>query len=123
MFEELDIFVFTFGLTETWLHKPDGAALPLAPGVAGGEFDDNYEFCNMRASDVVADFLTFVDRLGGINPQAKIIVTVSPVPLIATYEIAMSSCRIATRRQRCASPRRRSSRRDRTSPTFPPMRS
>ena len=37
MFAELDYFVFTFGLTETWLHKPDGAALPLAPGVAGGE--------------------------------------------------------------------------------------
>jgi GSCFA family len=95
MFEELDIFVFTFGLTETWLHKPDGAALPLAPGVAGGEFDDNYEFCNMRASDVVADFLTFVDRLRGINPQAKIIVTVSPVPLIATYEdrhVLVSNC-------------------------------
>ncbi|MEA2832222.1 MAG: hypothetical protein QOG66_424 [Methylobacteriaceae bacterium] len=85
MFEELDIFVFTFGLTETWLHKPDGAALPLAPGVAGGELDDNYEFRNMPASEVVADFLAFVDRLRGVNPKAKIIVTVSPVPLIATY--------------------------------------
>ena len=49
----------------------------------------------MRASDVVADFLTFVDRPRGINPQAKIIVTVSPVPLIATYEdrhVLVSNC-------------------------------
>jgi hypothetical protein len=95
MFEELDIFVFTFGLTETWLHKAHGAALPLAPGVAGGEFDANYEFRNMRASEVVADFLAFVDRLRGVNPQAKIIVTVSPVPLIATYvdrHVLVSNC-------------------------------
>ena len=95
MFEELDIFVFTLGLTETWLHKPDGAALPLAPGVAGGEFDANYEFRNMRASEVVADFLAFVDRLRSVNPAAKIIVTVSPVPLIATYverHVLVSNC-------------------------------
>jgi GSCFA family len=95
MFEELDIFVFTFGLTETWLHKPDGAALPLAPGVAGGEFNEDYEFRNMRASEVVTDFLAFADRLRGINPDAKIIVTVSPVPLIATYEdrhVLVSNC-------------------------------
>ena len=95
MFEELDVFVFTFGLTETWLHKSDGAALPLAPGVAGGEFDDNYEFRNMRASEVVTDFLAFVDRLRGVNPDAKIIITVSPVPLIATYvdrHVLVSNC-------------------------------
>jgi hypothetical protein len=95
MFEELDVFVFTFGLTETWLSKADGAALPLAPGVAGGTFDDAYEFRNMRAAEVVADFLAFVDRLRGVNPRAKIIVTVSPVPLIATYvdrHVLVSNC-------------------------------
>jgi hypothetical protein len=95
MFEELDVFVFTFGLTESWLHKPDGVALPLAPGVAGGEFDETYEFRNMRASEVATDFLAFVDRLRGVNPGAKIIVTVSPVPLIATYvdrHVLVSNC-------------------------------
>jgi hypothetical protein len=95
MFEELDVFVFTFGLTETWLSKADGAALPLAPGVAGGTFDDAYEFRNMRAAEVVADFLGFVDRLREVNPRAKIIVTVSPVPLIATYvdrHVLVSNC-------------------------------
>jgi hypothetical protein len=95
MFEELDVFIFTFGLTETWLHKSDGAALPIAPGVAGGEFDNRYEFHNMQASEVVSDFLTFVDRLRGVNPKAKIVVTVSPVPLIATYvdrHVLVSNC-------------------------------
>jgi hypothetical protein len=95
MFEELDVFAFTFGLTESWMHKSDGAVVPLAPGVAGGTFDDNYEFCNMRTSEVVADFLTFVDRLYSVNPGARIIVTVSPVPLIATYvdrHVVVANC-------------------------------
>jgi len=95
MFEELDVFAFTFGLTETWLHKRDGAALPLAPGVAGGIFNGDYEFRNMRAAEVAADFLAFVDRLYSVNPHAKIIVTVSPVPLIATYvdrHVLVSNC-------------------------------
>ncbi|GAC1553624.1 MAG: GSCFA domain-containing protein [Beijerinckiaceae bacterium] len=95
MFEELDVFVFTFGLTETWLNKQNGAAVPLAPGVAGGTFDDRYEFRNMRASEVVVDFLAFVERLYSVNPKAKIVVTVSPVPLIATYvdrHVLVSNC-------------------------------
>jgi len=38
MIETMDVFVFTFGHTETWRHKKDGAILQLAPGVAGGEW-------------------------------------------------------------------------------------
>jgi hypothetical protein len=87
VFEELDVFVFTFGLTEGWLVKEDGAALQLAPGVAGGQFDtDKYEFKNMRPHEVASDFLDFVDRLRSVNVKAKIILSVSPVPMIATYE-------------------------------------
>lgn len=85
MFETLDVFVFTFGLTEGFVHTADGAALPLAPGVAGGVWDESaYAFTNARVGDVVADFLAFVDRLRAVNPGARIIVTVSPVPLVAT---------------------------------------
>ena len=39
LFETLDVFVLTLGLTEGWRWRADGAALPLAPGVAGGTFD------------------------------------------------------------------------------------
>jgi GSCFA family len=35
---------------------------------------------------VVSDLQQFVSQLLSINPNAKIILTVSPVPLIATYE-------------------------------------
>ena len=85
MFETLDVFLFTFGLTECWRHKSDGAVLQLAPGVAGGEWNpDEYEFWNSRIADVAGDFLQFVDKLRAINPKARVIVSVSPVPIIAT---------------------------------------
>ena len=87
MLETMDVFVFTFGHTETWRHKPDGAILQLAPGVAGGEWDENvYEFYNMTVSEVVRDFLAAVDRIREVNPRVRIILSVSPVGIIATYE-------------------------------------
>lgn len=87
MLETMDVFVFTFGHTETWRHKPDGAILQLAPGVAGGEWDPNvFEFYNMTVSEVVRDFLASVDRIREVNARARIVLSVSPVGIIATYE-------------------------------------
>ena len=87
MFEELDIFLFTLGLTEAWRSKIDGAVIPLAPGIAGGVMDEEkYEFVNFSSEMVIKDMQRFSKRMFEINPNAKIIFTVSPVPMIATYE-------------------------------------
>jgi hypothetical protein len=87
MFENLDVFVFTLGLTEAWRNRADGTIFPLAPGVVAGEMDhDQYEFINFSVKEVVSDLQHFISQLLSINPNAKIILTVSPVPLIATYE-------------------------------------
>ncbi|VWD51072.1 hypothetical protein BLA50215_06170 [Burkholderia lata] len=87
MLEQMDVLVFTLGLTEGWRSKEDGAVYPLAPGVAGGSMDpERYEFVNFTAGEVVADVQAFLDLLRVINPSAKVILTVSPVPLIATFE-------------------------------------
>lgn len=85
MFETLDIFVFTLGLTEGWESTVDGAVFPVCPGVSGGSFDPaRHAFRNFRVGDVTADLAAFVARLRGVNPGARIILTVSPVPLVAT---------------------------------------
>ncbi len=87
MFESLDVFVFTLGLTEGWRSRHDGAVFPLAPGVVAGSYSGgDYEFVNFSVRDVVADAEKFLARLRGVNPSARVIFTVSPVPLIATYE-------------------------------------
>jgi len=87
MFETLDVFVFTLGLTECWTSRADGAVFPLCPGVDGGKFDaEKHAFHNQTVEEVVADMSAFVDRLRAINESAEIILTVSPVPLMATAE-------------------------------------
>jgi hypothetical protein len=87
MFENCDIFVFTLGLTETWRSKADGTVYPLAPGVSGGSFDpSSHEFVNLDIHDVMEDMEHFLDGLKAVNPGVKVVLTVSPVPLIATYE-------------------------------------
>ena len=96
MFETLDVFVFTLGLTESWEYLPDGAVLPLAPGVAGGVWQsDLYRFRNYSAGEVERDLLAFLDRLRTVNPASRVILTVSPVPLVATFEdqhVLVSTC-------------------------------
>lgn len=86
-FEELDIFVFTLGLTECWISREDGAAYPICPGTGGGEFDaSKYKFVNFNVADVTEDMKQFTTLLRSVNQRAKIILTVSPVPLVATAE-------------------------------------
>jgi GSCFA family protein len=87
MLHELDFLVFTLGLTELWYRASDGAAYPICPGVVGGEFDPElHRFVNLDVDDVVEDMSAFFALLKGVNPRAKMILTVSPVALAATAE-------------------------------------
>ena len=87
LFADLDVFVFTLGLTEAWLSVEDGAVYPICPGVEGGSFDpERYRFVNLGVQDVIDDMAAFLADLRELNPGAQIILTVSPVPLAATAE-------------------------------------
>lgn len=83
--EELNVFVFTLGLTECWMDRRDGAVFPLAPGIAGGIYDEGkYTFHNMDVAETVEDMNASFGLIRARNPDARFIVTVSPVPLNAT---------------------------------------
>lgn len=83
--DKSDVFVFTLGLTEAWISKSDGAVFPLAPGVAAGEYKKGkHEFVNFSVQEIVDDFKEFAALLRKNNPKVKILLTVSPVPLMAT---------------------------------------
>jgi hypothetical protein len=87
MFETIDVFIFTLGLTECWGAKADGAVYPLCPGVAAGRFDPNqHVFLNLGVTEVVDDLNAFLSELRAVNPKVRLILTVSPVPLAATAE-------------------------------------
>lgn len=87
MFLESNVFIFTLGLTEAWVNCLTGDVFPLAPGVVAGDFDDQkYAFVNFSIDEVRTDLNSFLDKLKLVNPKIKVLLTVSPVPLIATAE-------------------------------------
>lgn len=85
MFAKLNVFVFTMGLTEGWENAEDGTMFAVAPGTVAGTYDpERHAFRNLRAAEVRADMLAFWERLRTVNPGARMLLTVSPVPLAAT---------------------------------------
>jgi len=100
LFAEMDVFIFTLGLTETWRHKQSRTVYPVAPGVIAGSFNDSeYEFVNYSASEVKRAFEEFVSVVtqlrGKARPDFRVILTVSPVPLTATassQHVLQASC-------------------------------
>ena len=87
VFSKSDVVVFTLGLTESWMSRQDGAVYPIAPGVTAGSMDESkYEFKNFDYSAVSVDLTAWCLRLRDLNPNVRILLTVSPVPLNATFE-------------------------------------
>jgi hypothetical protein len=88
MFETCDVLIFTLGLTEAWRSTIDGAIVPLAPGVVAAPTSSlsRYEFHNFTVAEMTADLAKFITRLRTVSPGARLILTVSPVALMATYE-------------------------------------
>jgi len=85
MLKAMDLLVFTFGLTEGWVHKESGTVYPTAPGTIAGAFDPEiYTFKNFDYPEILSDFLEFKSLVSEINPTARFLLTVSPVPLTAT---------------------------------------
>lgn len=87
-FTDLDILVFTLGLTEAWQVNACGTVLPVAPGVSGGDYDpQKYSFVNFTYPEIRADLEQFCTAIRGVRGgrDFKLILTVSPVPLTATY--------------------------------------
>lgn len=85
LFSRMDVLVFTMGLTEAWLSREDGACFPLCPGTAGGTFDESHHaFRNLSSAEVRADMEALLASLRALNPRLEVLLTVSPVSLMAT---------------------------------------
>jgi hypothetical protein len=85
--EQADVFIFTLGLTEAWENAEDGAIYPVCPGTAAGTFDPNrHRFVNFRMSRILDDMIKAFGFIRERNRHVRFIVTVSPVPLVATAE-------------------------------------
>jgi len=82
---DADVFIFTLGLTEGWLNRETMAPYALCPGTIAGEFDaDLHVFENAEYPAIRADLEAALSIMRDLNPQLRILFTVSPVPLTAT---------------------------------------
>ncbi|MBR0673197.1 GSCFA domain-containing protein [Roseomonas soli] len=87
MFETCDVFIFTLGLTEGWVSAEDGVAVPLHPGVLGIETPpDAWRFANAGFAATLGALEAFLAGLRDVNPTVRVMLTVSPVSLVATHE-------------------------------------
>ncbi len=86
MLTEMNIFIFTLGLTESWIHEESGTIFPTAPGTIAtpAEGREGFAFVNFAAQEVAQHFAQFRELVLQHNPNCKFILTVSPVPLTAT---------------------------------------
>jgi len=81
---DTDLLIFTLGLTETWMNGR-GAVYPMCPGTLRGRFlPDSHRFRNADEPEVVRDLAETFDLLRAHNPRLRFLLTVSPVPLVAT---------------------------------------
>ena len=84
-FTEAEVFVFTLGLTEAWEDSGTGQVWPLCPGTGVGTFDpDRHVFRNYAYPRILADLEAAIDMMRAVNPSLRVLLTVSPVPLVAT---------------------------------------
>lgn len=87
VFEEADVLVLTLGLTEAWRSRVDGVVVAAAPGAAGEPTGaGGHEFVNFDVDEVRSGLRRLCEMARSVNPSVRVLLTVSPVPLIATYE-------------------------------------
>lgn len=81
---EAEIIVLTLGLVEVWRDKRDKATFWRTPPIH--LLDENiHEFHVMNEEECFNDLQEIHNLLNKYNPKSKIILTVSPVPLRATF--------------------------------------
>lgn len=82
VFTKADVFILTLGLNEAWQYLPDGSYISRNPrnrSLAG-----LLTHRTLTVEENIDYLQRFVDVVQAHNPNIKLIVTVSPVPFLAT---------------------------------------
>jgi len=84
LFEQTDVFILTFGLSEVWYDEPTGEVFWRA--VPAEVFDpDRHKFRVTTVAENVGNMRAVYDTIREFRPDARIIFTLSPIPLLATF--------------------------------------
>lgn len=83
-FTEAQLIIMTVGQAEIWYNKTDGSVFPLVPPPE--VFDDQiHGFRLTTVEENIQNLQRIYTLLRQANPTASLVVTVSPVPLRATF--------------------------------------
>lgn len=82
---DCDVFVFTLGLTESWVNNVSQYEYAVCPGTVAGKFDQTiHSFSNQDYEKIKNDLSEAIRKIKVINTKVRFLLTVSPVPLTAT---------------------------------------
>lgn len=82
---QLDVLIFTLGLTEAWRNAETGLWYPMCPGTLAGTFDGAvHKLHKLSYNETLEDVSQAFARIRSVNPKARFVLAVSPVPLTAT---------------------------------------
>lgn len=85
LMRQTEVFIFTLGLTEVWINRGSGTAYPLCPGTVQGRYEPaHHALLNMGVEDVCSDIERVLALWQQVQPDIRLVLTVSPVPLAAT---------------------------------------
>ena len=83
---DIEFVILTLGLVEAWFDCESGLYLNTAPEEDLIEqFPTRFRFQVLSETDVVESLSRIFELLHNVNPGMKIVLTVSPIPLLATF--------------------------------------
>ncbi|MFI0844608.1 GSCFA domain-containing protein [Mesorhizobium sp. IMUNJ 23232] len=82
---QASVFFITLGMAEVFRNKKTGLMACQKPGYAGGVGEEETEFHMSTYEENLDNMSRVVEIITGINPDARIVVTVSPVGLARTF--------------------------------------
>lgn len=77
--------IITAGLSEIWFDRDFGVFCNISPSEAAKSFPERFEFRVMNFADNLAALEKLVQLIRSCSTDCKILLTVSPVPLGATF--------------------------------------
>lgn len=90
----LDLFILTLGVAPAFFDASTGDyVLPRSSSLNSRALAEKYLYRNTTVSENVKNVLEVISYIRSISPDCKIIVTVSPVPLMASFNF--ESCVVA----------------------------
>lgn len=82
VFQEAEVFIITLGLNECWRFREGGAAISRIP--RSNNLYTLIEYKTLTVQENINDLQKMIDIARWQNPKLKFIISVSPIPFLAT---------------------------------------